>query len=614
MKNLEQLNNTKVKEKILSTLKGSDILLINPPFATIKNPKLGLHVLQTIAEKSGYKTDILYLNILLASIIGWDTAQMIAVTTLFSYWKMLGERLFARSAYGLPPLGKAPETSFNEAICSTGSKNRYVKTHYEEDIFDLETLKKIEHTCKFFIDLTVPLIASLGYKIVGCTAQFGQTNAAIAILNGVKQVRPDGGASCDPETAEGIASLSDSTNYIFSGDSELTFKKFLQGYSRGKLPADRIIWGNPLEDLDSLSFSDYDSYTNQFDAFLGTDGPKQTSISYETSRGCWWSLKHKCSFCGMRTEPYRQKKVKKVLDDLAQLNKRYPNRGVLMTDITMPLSNHKELIPALSRKEYSNMHYHYQITPNLSLKQLINLKAARLLLTPGIEALSTGLLKLLNKGVTARNNLYLLRNARSLGIYLYWHILWGIPGDKVSYYEDTLKLIPLIYHLQPPRELNHIQFERSSLYLKNPSHYRISNFHPLAVYNTIYPKWAKIDKLAWYFAAYYPCESHFHPGIIKELVKEWKLWKKMWKKTTLVMEPFMDFLMIYDTRNIDGKTKKHKMNYQQAREIMTTCIYKESESLDWALEEKLAVVVDSWYVPLVTASLELLSEFEDKHE
>jgi hypothetical protein len=72
----------------------------------------------------------------------------------------------------------------------------------------------------------------------------------------------------------------------------------------------------------------------------------------------------------------------------------------------------------------------------------------------------------------------------------------------------------------------------------------------------------------------------------------------------------MDAFAIYDNRDIHEKAKTHILDYHQATEIMTSCIYNGSENLKWAAAEKLGVVSDSWYVPLVTASPGLLLEFE----
>jgi hypothetical protein len=44
---------------------------------------------------------------------------------------------------------------------------------------------------------------------------------------------------------------------------------------------------------------------------------------------------------------------------------------------------------------------------------------------------------------------------------------------------------------------------------------------------------------------------------------------------------------------------------------MTSSLYLESEAHQWAVAQKLGVILDNWYVPLVTASPQLLLEFEE---
>ena len=39
----------------------------------------------------------------------------------------------------------------------------------------------------------------------------------------------------------------------------------------------------------------------------------------------------------------------------------------------------------------------------------------------------------MKKGVGARQNLVLLRSARSLGMDVRWNLLWGFPGDRFRF-------------------------------------------------------------------------------------------------------------------------------------------------------------------------------------
>lgn len=610
---MRQKKSTPIQELILSNLKGGDILFIVPPFTMADSSMLGVHILQSLAKKKGYTADILYLNILLASLIGNKRFSYIAFPPLELHWQMLGERLFARSAYGLPPLGRSPESCWNEAESISGNKENQIKMFYEPDHFDLDTFLEIEEVCNSFVDEATAAIASLNYKIIGCTQMEGQTNCSIALLNGIKYIRPDiitliGGANCRGKLAHGIASLSDSIDYIFSGDSELSFCNFLDCYSTGNFPSERIIPGKPFMDLDSLPLPDYTCFFNQTGCFLGKEALKQIIVCYESSRGCWWGQTQKCNFCS-ESNVFRQKTAQRVLADLKQICLHYKTKKISMCDVGTPLSHYKEIFPRLFQVKESPNIYHLT-RASLSLQDLLHLKKNKIdQVTVGIEALSTGLLKLMNKGIAARENLHLLRNARSVGIQLDWLLLWGFPGDKTEYYLETLKILPLIRHLQPPINFLHVFLCKFSSYVEKAPEFLIINLRPWAVYNMIYPQWAALDKLAFWFVGDYPCEAHENPQLIKKIAEEVFLWKREWKTCHLTMVPLYDSYLVLDSRN-NKKKKQYVLDYQKAKVLMTPCPYNESEYQQWAVEEKLGVIQDSWFLPLVTASPELLLAFE----
>ncbi len=605
---------TDIKENILSVLKGGDILFIVPPFVTARTPILGPHILRSIAQEHGFKTDILHLNLLLASIIGIDLYESICYGQPF---RMLGERLFAGSAYGLPPLGKSPELCLDPAKSVFGNGQKYPLEEFEYKYyktaeFDHDTFLKIEATCRSFIEEVTQAVASLDYKIVGCSANWEQNNCSIALIDRLKNLQPGiitlmGGSNCEDQMAEGVASLSDSIDYIFSGESETTFAGFLKQYEAGDLPGERIIVGQPVEDLDNLPLPDYHSYFEQLAGFFHNDPPKGIAIGYETSRGCWHG---KCFFCGMngkRGRP-RQKEAKKVVGELAQINNRYPGKGILLIDKLMPPAYQEELLPLLVEKGGAAP-ITCEHRPNPDLHELINLKKAGINVVKfGIETLSTDLLKRMNKGVTAHENILLLRNAAVSGIYVDWNLLWGFPGEKVDYYREILSILPLLRHLCPPAVFRHISIDRFSPYFEKAQDFEINRLRPWAAYRAVYPEWADVDKLAYRFIGDYSCESLENTELIKEIAGEVKNWKESWKNAKLVLIPFAGSYMVYDSRDT-GKAKNHILDEIQASEIMTAGIYKESGSQKWAVEQKLGVVVDSRYIPLVTAPPGLLLKF-----
>jgi ribosomal peptide maturation radical SAM protein 1 len=602
-----------LKEEIVAVSGGDDVLLVVPPFGSIENVCLSVHILQAVARENGYKVNILYLNMLLASVLGIEPYQQVYSSPLF--W-MLGDRLFARSAYGLSPLGRNPECCANEAMSISG-KEGHIRLFFDADHdFDSDLYLQMERTCKSFLDEAIAAIDSMNYKIVGCNAGHpGMLNCSMALLNGVKSLSPEtltllGGSNCEGVKAEGIVSLGGSVDYIFSGESETAFLNLLEANSSGDLPTQRILTAEPVGDLDRLPPVDYDICLDQAARFLGAKGLEAVNIWYETSRGCWWAQKSKCKFCGVPQRPHRWKKVDTVVRDLKRVKTSYPDKMLLITDEAMPLAYHEELVPVL-RQEEGIPSLGYSLRTHLDFQDMLNLKEANVdAVLPGIESFSTNLLKLMGKGVSARQTIAFLRNANSVGIYCDWLMLWGFPGDRISDYMEVLPFLPLLRHLQPPRAFQPMVFTRFSPYLDSLQEHRIQNLRAWNVFTMLYPAGTMIDELATCYIGEFPCESYENPDIIRKMADEIDVWKKLWRKSNLVMKNVMGDYFIIDNRGLFPKEKTHLLKRREASAVMTSQVYDYSETLNWAVTEKLGVVVDSWYVPLVTAPPEVLLEFE----
>lgn len=327
-------------------------------------------MVHAVAREMGYKAEILYANILLASLIGEDIYDNMSKFAYDRRWMKLGERLFARSAHGLPPLGLDARSGDDESQC-IGNLEKKVKVSYENLDFNHERLLEIEALCAGFIQEAGPVIASLGYKMVGCTSTLEQNNSTVALLNGIKNHNPHiitlvGGANCEGEMAEGIVSLSKNIDYVFSGESELSLKEFLTGFSQGRLPSEKIIRGEPIADLNTLPLPDYDSYFQQSLQFLGENDKRQRVISYETSRSCWRAKKGRCFFCGgiVNNHLFRQKSVETVLKDLDIIIRDYAVTNILMTDNIVPHFYYKELLPSW-RKKGRRQERKKELSPNM---------------------------------------------------------------------------------------------------------------------------------------------------------------------------------------------------------------------------------------------------------
>ena len=76
-----------------------DALLVVPPFAGMDRPSYGLHLLQGLAARAGYRCTVLYANILFARVIGEARYSEICYSATGD---LNGEKVFAPAAFGGP--------------------------------------------------------------------------------------------------------------------------------------------------------------------------------------------------------------------------------------------------------------------------------------------------------------------------------------------------------------------------------------------------------------------------------------------------------------------------------------------------------------------------------
>src|SRR4029077_9285576 len=102
----------------------------------------------------------------------------------------------------------------------------------------------------------------------------------------------------------------------------------------------------------------------------------------------------------------------------------------------------------------------YEAKANLTRAQLRVLACGGVThLQPGLESLSSNVLRLMDKGERAAQNVYLLRWARYYGIDVAWTILWGFPGETIEDYAGQAATASHLIHLQPPEGSGRIWLE-----------------------------------------------------------------------------------------------------------------------------------------------------------
>lgn len=617
---------------MLNRLTPGDVLIIVPPVAPTGTPSLAAHLLQAECKRRGITVKVFYANLFLADLMGvkfYDTISLLNTTNF------IGERLFAASGFGLPPMGHNIHQLINADflpdhvwLTKNGKAAGKMSGHFDPVagwIMSVNWLNIVAKVTKWTESLAKQ-VSQMGYRVVGCTNTHGGVVPPVALLKHVKQLDPNiitvlGGFHCEGEMAEGILSLESGIDYIFSGESDAGSPAFVQNLMDGKRPEERVVVGKEVLDLENQLLPDYREFFRQTgDISSKSSLDKSVPILYETSRGCWWK---KCTFCGLNgeKESYRTKSPDKVMADLEILVKRHPLSPVNMVDSSMPLEYVKTLFPRIS-KRFPSIRIRYVVNASLSLDHMIALKqAGAYQIQPGLESLSPALLKRMRKPADIRQNLALLRYARSVGMNLNWNLLFGIPGDLVSEYREMLELIPYIHHLPPPVTFCALEIHRFSRYYREPEAFGLSNLRPAELYKDVLPAHAHLEKIAYFFAADFNAESYEHPDVLALMRKEFDTWVNAWKpgeadpatfeppKLHLVEKTRGQFVL-HDTRGLPGRPERMAVDREKAGVLLVPRPCNDSPQLQWAIDAKLAVLRDSWFIPLATAEPDTLLEFE----
>jgi hypothetical protein len=147
-------------------------------------------------------------------------------------------------------------------------------------------------------------------------------------------------------------------------------------------------------------------------------------------------------------------------------------------------------------------------------------------LQPGIENLSTPVLKLMRKGVTSIQNIRLLKWAAELGVSLAWNMLAGFPGENPEDFAKMAAFIPSLAHLQPPiNECSLVRLDRYSPLYGTHKEMGYTNVRPVDSYAEVYPFESTIvSRMAYYFQFDHAddVDPEMHIAPVANAVRAWQ--------------------------------------------------------------------------------------------
>ncbi|CAM3366705.1 ribosomal peptide maturation radical SAM protein 1 [Paracoccus aminovorans] len=604
------MNARSISERLLV----SDALLVMPPFAGIDRPSLGLHLLQACGAKEGLKVSVAYANISFANRIGAELYEAICFAPTAA---LLGEKIFAPAAFGTKPTDRSSESSFRRADVNDPLR-RFCAD-----------LSEIQEEATSFVRDFAEWATSGSVNVFGCTTTFEQTAASVALLQAIKRLRPTGktligGANCDGAMAAGVADLTPAIDHVFAGESELTFPRTLKSILAGEPVVERVVAGQPCRDMEALPTPTFAEYYEQLNGIVELGGQVASEtlwLPYEASRGCWWGEKNHCTFCGINGSgmAFRQKSAEKVVKEITELLIKHPNGKILFTDNIMPSNYFDSLLPQLE-KIRDKLHIFYEQKANLTLSKVEQLASSGIrVIQPGIESLSTSLLRHMRKGVSAGQNIALLRYALSLDVSVNWNLLHDFPGDEEIQYLDIIELIPKLYHLNPPTGFCQLSIDRFSPYFDAAEKFGITNVRPMEAYYDVYPSDVDVNRIAYHFVGDYESASRRSPALAARLETLVEDWRREWTERAgrrpmlHLAELSEDLFILFDTRFGEDRRSVRFIDEDRARlalSLQRPGAWPEVD-VDWATNvAQVSLHIDGLLVPLAVAEPELLARFE----
>jgi ribosomal peptide maturation radical SAM protein 1 len=224
---------------------------------------------------------------------------------------------------------------------------------------------------------------------------------------------------------------------------------------------------------------------------------------------------------------FRAKSPQRVLDELARLARRYRSFRFEAVDNILDMRYLKELFPAIADSA-SDYQIFYGAKANLTRAQLRVLARGGVThLQPGLESLSSNVLRLMDKGVRAAQNVNLLRWARYYGIDVAWSILWGFPGETAEDYAGQAAAASHLIHLQPPSGSGRIWLERFSPLFTEAERYGLSRRVPERSYRHVYPERVVLDRIAYFFD--YEVDGALPESTYEPLRRALAAWTDAWR-------------------------------------------------------------------------------------
>jgi len=487
-------------------------MLVSMPWEILYTPSLQLGTLRSVLGRSGVRTDVCSLKLAFMEHCAGATAAAppsgrIGVDDYHRIGRRYYDGCLSDWIFAVPPFRDTRDLD-EEYLGSL--RDRGVPQE------DLAKAADMRAAVPSFLEQCVDDILAAGPKVVAFLAPqnqftpvaYSQTVPSLVLSKLLKARDPAlkivlGGATCAGSIGAALHRTFPWLDVVISGEAEPVLPALVED-----LLAERPIRPQPgvcyrdgdqvvvvpessksILPMDDIPAPDYDEYFERLEkASFRAEVLPRVRLLYEGSRGCWWGAKSACTFCGLNGTRmgFRSKRPERVVEEMIALATRYGRFDFTLADTIMDTHLIREALPQLREHGYDFTIFG-EVKANLSKEQIRLFREAGVdRIQPGIETLSTPILRLMRKGVTGLQNVRLLKWCAEYGVAVAWNFLYGLPGEPPGEYERLAIVAQSLTHLEPPRLLP-MYLDRFSPYWERPREFGLEIGKPLPHYRIVYP-------------------------------------------------------------------------------------------------------------------------------
>jgi len=540
-----------------------NVALIVMPFAAVTRPSLAAGLLQANLHRAGIRCETVYANLVLGEMLGASAYRRFsseaAITTLAGEWAFsqlfYGQRISTWDGYR--------EQVLNDPLWGASARRH-------------EEIQHLLAVAPEFLDRVFASRQWGEYDLIGFTSTFEQTMPSLCLARLIREKHAStliamGGANFEAGMGRPYLEQFDFIDFICAGEGDTTLTRLcssLRDFKSGRTANVIVPQGflfrqsetciqaaepSAPADLESLPTPAYDDFFRA--AGLQPSGKDAVHqwLPVEASRGCWWGEKVHCTFCGLNgdTMRFRAKTARRVIEETDELVARHGSRRLQFADNILSLSYFDDLLPQWAERDDAVARF-FEIKSNLTRDQLRLLRRAGVTaVQAGVESLSDHSLRVMGKGVTAAQNIALLRWCVELGIEPLWNLIYGFPEERLADYSTMLDTLRLMVHLSPPDGVAPIRMDRFSPNFTDWQARGFTSIAPMPAYAHVF-HFGHDDRgrMAYYFRYEHPqLESARQAGEeLGRFVAEWLQRHEHGDKGELFVERRGDTFLLNDSR------------------------------------------------------------------